>query len=487
VNLEVTDLYNHATTLGAKVQKHVSRKTTHLVVASQRIRTHKVRQAARIKGIKIVNQEWLFQSMMRWEKMDEEPFKVCMNPRCRCYEHRWCKYGRVYWGGEEERNWESFQLRAWRRRCSGPLSRNMRIWRVKECFSEDEEWVESESDEETEEGEVEDLESSSAESLEYGVSSEEDDDSDSDEEMAGCVSGYTGLDIRSDDEDVRGVGTSEESASDDSLAAQVLGDEYPGRGFRPAEDLFAADRIRLGITKPYKRSALKSPERKSNQTLRDKPKQKTVRFKGPLLTRPPQIPLHPSDLKAANDPDAPALDAEGAEAENDENENDSALSSDTDSDLEEHDISGSISPIEGLDEVDWDNVDDELAEFLASGTDTDGEEGNSDSESVASNSSTEGGAGGASKAKVERIKRKYGVDDATLSDGEEASTLSKKQKLARSRTTGLKSVEVAEENSAEAGDGEGGAGEGGEDIDEDDFDAEFEAEMMRELENGAEE
>jgi len=55
----------------------VNRKVTHLVASTSRTRTHKVRQAAKYPNIKIVNQQWLLNSMSKWQKEDETPYLVC--------------------------------------------------------------------------------------------------------------------------------------------------------------------------------------------------------------------------------------------------------------------------------------------------------------------------------------------------------------------------------------------------------------------------
>lgn len=65
-----------ATSFGAHLDTKISRRVTHLVVSANRTRTQKVRQAARYPGIKIVKQQWLTESMSRWEKVDEGPYMV---------------------------------------------------------------------------------------------------------------------------------------------------------------------------------------------------------------------------------------------------------------------------------------------------------------------------------------------------------------------------------------------------------------------------
>ena len=64
-----------ARSFGAKIQEHISGKTTTHVVAA-RNRTAKVRQAVRRgKGrIKIVNLQWLMDSIVQWQKADETPY-----------------------------------------------------------------------------------------------------------------------------------------------------------------------------------------------------------------------------------------------------------------------------------------------------------------------------------------------------------------------------------------------------------------------------
>ncbi|KFY21951.1 hypothetical protein V493_06964 [Pseudogymnoascus sp. VKM F-4281 (FW-2241)] len=61
---------------GAQIHTKISRKVTHLVVAANRTRTQKVRQATSYPHIKIVNQQWLVDSMSRWEKVDETPYLI---------------------------------------------------------------------------------------------------------------------------------------------------------------------------------------------------------------------------------------------------------------------------------------------------------------------------------------------------------------------------------------------------------------------------
>lgn len=149
--------------------------------------------------------------------------------------------------------------------------------------------------------------------------------------------------------------------------------------------------------------------------------------------------------------------------EEDESGGDVSDDEDDDDDEEENDTFGVIpsepaSPVQELKKMDWDDMDDELAEYLGSDVDSD-----SDAESLYQ---------GTAKRKLDD------VDDGGDSAAEEGtgSTLSKKQKLAKARTTGLRNVEnVGEEEK----DGEGGE----EDGEEEDFNDELEAELEAAFEN----
>ncbi|KAH6677217.1 FCP1-like phosphatase-like protein [Halenospora varia] len=65
-----------AISFGADLHTKVTKKVTHLVASTSRTRTTKVRQAAKYPHIKIVNQQWLLNSMSKWEKEDETPYEV---------------------------------------------------------------------------------------------------------------------------------------------------------------------------------------------------------------------------------------------------------------------------------------------------------------------------------------------------------------------------------------------------------------------------
>ena len=74
VDVESTDSAILARSFGARIDENVGRSTTHVVAA--RNRTLKVRKAIkRGKGrIKIVNPQWLTDSINRWTKVDESPY-----------------------------------------------------------------------------------------------------------------------------------------------------------------------------------------------------------------------------------------------------------------------------------------------------------------------------------------------------------------------------------------------------------------------------
>ncbi|KAL9095785.1 MAG: hypothetical protein Q9163_006484 [Psora crenata] len=74
MDIASTDIAIQATSFGAKVEGEVTKATTHLVAA--RNRTQKVRTAMR-KGkgrIRVVNPQWLYDSIGSWSKMDEQPY-----------------------------------------------------------------------------------------------------------------------------------------------------------------------------------------------------------------------------------------------------------------------------------------------------------------------------------------------------------------------------------------------------------------------------
>lgn len=65
---------------GAELHEKITEDVTHLVISSSRPRTQKVRQAAKISTIKIVNQDWLGESLTQWSRVDETPYLVEIHP-----------------------------------------------------------------------------------------------------------------------------------------------------------------------------------------------------------------------------------------------------------------------------------------------------------------------------------------------------------------------------------------------------------------------
>lgn len=61
---------------GAQVLDSISKRVTHLVVSSDRPRTKKVQQAAKIPSIRIVNQNWLTDCLSQWRHLDESPYFI---------------------------------------------------------------------------------------------------------------------------------------------------------------------------------------------------------------------------------------------------------------------------------------------------------------------------------------------------------------------------------------------------------------------------
>ncbi|KAI1458605.1 hypothetical protein F4805DRAFT_423987 [Annulohypoxylon moriforme] len=80
VDVRRTEIGIQAESFGAEIRTRVSREITHLVINIARPRTQKVRQAARIPSIKIVNQNWLADSIAQWKKLDESQYLVEVHP-----------------------------------------------------------------------------------------------------------------------------------------------------------------------------------------------------------------------------------------------------------------------------------------------------------------------------------------------------------------------------------------------------------------------
>lgn len=71
---------------GGELRTRIGKNVTHLVISSSRPRTQKVRQAARIPTIKIVNQDWLAASLAQWRQLDVKPFLIEIHPADRAGE-----------------------------------------------------------------------------------------------------------------------------------------------------------------------------------------------------------------------------------------------------------------------------------------------------------------------------------------------------------------------------------------------------------------
>jgi RNA polymerase II subunit A-like phosphatase len=78
IDVERSEIGLQAISFGAQIQTKISRKVTHVVVSPNRTRTQKVRQALEYPHIKIVSQQWLMDSMSKWQKEDETPHLVSL-------------------------------------------------------------------------------------------------------------------------------------------------------------------------------------------------------------------------------------------------------------------------------------------------------------------------------------------------------------------------------------------------------------------------
>lgn len=72
------DISLWAKSFGAIITQKIDSRTTHLVAG--RNRTAKVREATRYPKIKIVTVQWLLDSLVRWRRLDEEPYLVPVHP-----------------------------------------------------------------------------------------------------------------------------------------------------------------------------------------------------------------------------------------------------------------------------------------------------------------------------------------------------------------------------------------------------------------------
>ncbi|RKF60605.1 RNA polymerase II subunit A C-terminal domain phosphatase [Erysiphe neolycopersici] len=70
------DLLKLKSEFGAKLVNKVNRSCTHLIVSTDSPSSNEVRQALRYPHIKIVNKDWLKDSISKWEKEDEGPYLI---------------------------------------------------------------------------------------------------------------------------------------------------------------------------------------------------------------------------------------------------------------------------------------------------------------------------------------------------------------------------------------------------------------------------
>jgi RNA polymerase II subunit A-like phosphatase len=80
VDVKRSEFGLQAASFGAEIRDKIGKDVTHLVISSSRPRTQKVRQAAKIPSIKIVNQDWLAACLTQWERVDEAPYLVDVHP-----------------------------------------------------------------------------------------------------------------------------------------------------------------------------------------------------------------------------------------------------------------------------------------------------------------------------------------------------------------------------------------------------------------------
>lgn len=229
-----------------------------------------------------------------------------------------------------------------------------------------------------------------------------------------------------------------------------------------------------------------------------------------LAEDPYLIPLHPEDLKRKSG-EAKAM---GDESAGDDDNSSMSTSDDGDDDLDEtgdelrddaddpdgvvpSDLDDSHSPVDGFEGYNWKADEDDLADFLGSDNEDDSENDSVASESTLSAPNT--------PKKRKRSRSSSRSNETAESNGDHAnaepggSQLAKRQQLARSRTTGLKTVAIAQgeaprgggggeegvpRSSAAEADEEAGTPRDSEgDLNDDDFSKEIEAELEREFSN----
>ncbi|KAK0724905.1 hypothetical protein B0H67DRAFT_118407 [Lasiosphaeris hirsuta] len=80
VDIAHMDIGQQLVGFGAAIVPKIRRDVSHLVVNSQRPRTKKVQQAARVPTIRIVNQDWLAACFSQWRIVEEGPYLFDVHP-----------------------------------------------------------------------------------------------------------------------------------------------------------------------------------------------------------------------------------------------------------------------------------------------------------------------------------------------------------------------------------------------------------------------
>ncbi|KAF2807806.1 uncharacterized protein BDZ99DRAFT_391461 [Mytilinidion resinicola] len=79
MDVQSSDIALWAKSFGAQVTTDITKQTTH-VVANPSRKTTKVKRAANHPQIKIVTTEWLLQCFSKWERADEQPYLIQVDP-----------------------------------------------------------------------------------------------------------------------------------------------------------------------------------------------------------------------------------------------------------------------------------------------------------------------------------------------------------------------------------------------------------------------
>ncbi|KAM3072046.1 CTD phosphatase Fcp1 [Clarireedia jacksonii] len=139
-----------------------------------------------------------------------------------------------------------------------------------------------------------------------------------------------------------------------------------------------------------------------------------------------------TSLQSSMDDSDDSEDYTGSESNEDDEPPSSAQEDGADDGVMPDDIEPGHSPIDDLKGFDWNGVDDELAEFMG-----DDDDSATDSDGSMTSNTTRG------SRSSQRRGQKRSFDEATDEDtSDEESALAKKQRMANSRTTGLKTVKT---------------------------------------------